>query len=331
MPLKPGASREVIAENIAELRAAGYPQRQAIAIALNAARAHRRKNDERTAETIPPCVAMGGLWLRLKDNLAARARLARRAWQPADSGELIRLYEVNGGRYFLNDATDAPDEGFADRTFSVVWIDLAQPVTDGEFKPCAPFHGNTDSPGCAPLAVAKRISYSLHRDFMKRVAAQVAQLEKQAALYAAAVQDAAIVPDDATIDLDADGAPDATPQAAQELQRLRETRPLKLKSALEDIAKRMAELPPPPADWSALRRSMITDLCYDIVKVRGFWAAETAADVDYAEQTPFKQIGVRCASCVFWQGNGRCALVTAPAGREIAANGYCKLYIGTED
>jgi len=35
MPLKPGKSRQVISENISELMAAGYPQPQAIAIAMS--------------------------------------------------------------------------------------------------------------------------------------------------------------------------------------------------------------------------------------------------------------------------------------------------------
>jgi hypothetical protein len=37
MPLKSGKSRNTIASNIRELRATGYPQRQAVAIALNKA------------------------------------------------------------------------------------------------------------------------------------------------------------------------------------------------------------------------------------------------------------------------------------------------------
>lgn len=327
MPLKPGSSREVISANIAELRAAGYPPKQAIAIALNAARAHRRKEKqdrkdthagEETGETIPPPVAMGELWLRLKDTIAARVRLARRAWLPADSGELIRLYEVSGGTYFNQ---DAPDE-----TFGVTWIDLALPLSEGRFQVCSVLTGNAHSLGCAALSVAKRISRALHEQFMQRVKAQLEQIERQAALYAAAVQEAAIVPDDALVDLDADGVPDASPQAVSDLAKLRETRALK--KALEAIAEQMALLPPPPPDLAEARRTLITDLCYDIVKVRGFWDAQK---IVYTEESPFRQIGVRCASCVFWQGAGRCALVTAPPGKQIGANAYCRMYIGVSE
>src|SRR6266704_1280557 len=38
MPLKPGSSRQVISTNIREMRAAGHPQKQAIAAALRLAR-----------------------------------------------------------------------------------------------------------------------------------------------------------------------------------------------------------------------------------------------------------------------------------------------------
>lgn len=43
MPLKRGASRKTISSNIRELRAAKYPQRQAVAIALHEARRTKRK------------------------------------------------------------------------------------------------------------------------------------------------------------------------------------------------------------------------------------------------------------------------------------------------
>jgi hypothetical protein len=51
MPLKKGKSRKVVSRNISELRHSGYPQKQAIAIALSQAglsyrdkRSHRRRD-----------------------------------------------------------------------------------------------------------------------------------------------------------------------------------------------------------------------------------------------------------------------------------------------
>jgi hypothetical protein len=43
MPLKKGSSKEVVAQNIRELKATGkYPQRQAVAIALSEARRNKK-------------------------------------------------------------------------------------------------------------------------------------------------------------------------------------------------------------------------------------------------------------------------------------------------
>ncbi len=47
MPLKKGRSPKVVSANIRELRAAGKPQRQAVAIALDTARAKRKQNKKR--------------------------------------------------------------------------------------------------------------------------------------------------------------------------------------------------------------------------------------------------------------------------------------------
>ena len=43
MPLKKGVSKKVVGRNIREMRAAGYPQKQAVAAALEAQRKARRR------------------------------------------------------------------------------------------------------------------------------------------------------------------------------------------------------------------------------------------------------------------------------------------------
>ncbi len=43
MPLLPGRSREVVSDNIRELRSSGRPEKQAIAIALSTARRKPKK------------------------------------------------------------------------------------------------------------------------------------------------------------------------------------------------------------------------------------------------------------------------------------------------
>lgn len=322
MPLKPGSTRTAIEANIAELIGAGYPKKQAIAIALRTARADRKTGDP----SVPSIVAYKPRWLRLRDAQRARVRLAKRQWLPCDSGDLIRQYEISEGGYYK---TDMPDSDL----YFVSWVDLGVPTVDGRFVPCSTRNGNAEAIGCVPLALAKRVTGGLHREFIRRVQRAIEQIKAQALVYAAAVERAGIITT-ATIDTDADGKPDASPQDAERLDRLAEARPLKSaivaeteKSADEE---QLAQLPPAPPDLQTMRQNLTVEIAYDIIKTRGFWDA-AEAHIGYTEESPFQSIAVKCASCVFWRGEGRCALVTAEAGKDIAPKGYCRLYIGTSD
>lgn len=46
MPLKKGSSDKVVSENIAELRGSDYPEKQAVAIALNEAGRSKKKKSK---------------------------------------------------------------------------------------------------------------------------------------------------------------------------------------------------------------------------------------------------------------------------------------------
>jgi hypothetical protein len=65
MPLKSGSSREVISDNIRELMRSGYPQKQAVAIAL-------KKAGKSTSESAAPPSPRA---------LAEAARRLRRLWR----------------------------------------------------------------------------------------------------------------------------------------------------------------------------------------------------------------------------------------------------------
>lgn len=47
MPLKKGSSKETVSENISELRHSGYPQKQAIAIAMSEKRRSGKRGKRR--------------------------------------------------------------------------------------------------------------------------------------------------------------------------------------------------------------------------------------------------------------------------------------------
>ncbi len=48
MPLKKGKSKKTVSSNVKKLRGEGYPQRQAVAIAMNTAGKSRRKRRRST-------------------------------------------------------------------------------------------------------------------------------------------------------------------------------------------------------------------------------------------------------------------------------------------
>jgi hypothetical protein len=65
-----------------------------------------------------------------------------------------------------------------------------------------------------------------------------------------------------------------------------------------------------------------------IAKKMGKWSQDTGPDgAHYAEENPFGKDGMKCINCSFFQGGGRCEVVTG----EIKPEAICKLWIIRED
>lgn len=65
-----------------------------------------------------------------------------------------------------------------------------------------------------------------------------------------------------------------------------------------------------------------------IAKKMGKWDQTTGADgAHYAEENPFADEGMKCINCSFFQGGGRCEVVTG----EIKPEAICKLWIIRKD
>lgn len=65
-----------------------------------------------------------------------------------------------------------------------------------------------------------------------------------------------------------------------------------------------------------------------IAKKMGKWSQDTGPDgAHYAEQNPFANKGMKCINCSFFQGGGRCEVVTG----EIKPEAICKLWVIRKD
>jgi hypothetical protein len=65
-----------------------------------------------------------------------------------------------------------------------------------------------------------------------------------------------------------------------------------------------------------------------IAKKMGKWSQDTGPDgAHYAEENPFGKDGMKCINCSFFQGGGRCEVVTG----EIEPEAICKLWIIRKD
>jgi hypothetical protein len=68
---------------------------------------------------------------------------------------------------------------------------------------------------------------------------------------------------------------------------------------------------------------------YELVaKKMGKWDQTTGPDgAHYAEENPFASKGMKCINCSFFQGGGRCEIVTG----EIEPEAICKLWVIRKD
>lgn len=93
MPLRRGYSRKTISANIRELMRSGYPQKQAVAIALKSARKYRRagKKTKKVSKKRAKKLSAGSILHRRKVKILSK-RLKKQGYTKRDAKRLATQY-----------------------------------------------------------------------------------------------------------------------------------------------------------------------------------------------------------------------------------------------
>ena len=216
--------------------------------------------------------------------------------------------------------------------FEERWVDISRPKEGGGFEPCGRADASSGKyPKCVPAAQAARMTPEQIRSAVnrKRRAESTETREGKKPIYVSTdVEKATVnVPTDpalyARVKAEAKAKFDVYPSAYANAWLVREYKKRgggyrKVSKSIDDLSKVAEDL--------AEEEAMLADALVAIATVHGkFNEDETGiwAGYDSPEENDVKDIGVKCANCVLYDGNGVCKIIA----QNVEPEGKCRFAI----
>jgi len=216
--------------------------------------------------------------------------------------------------------------------FEERWVDISRPKEGGGFEPCGRADASSGKyPKCVPAAQAARMTPEQIRSAVnrKRRAESTETREGKKPIYVSTdVEKATVnVPTDpalyARVKAEAKAKFDVYPSAYANAWLVREYKKRgggyrKVSKSIDDLSKVAEDL--------AEEEAMLADALVAIATVHGkFNEDETGiwAGYDSPEENDVRDIGVKCANCVLYDGNGVCKIIA----QNVEPEGKCRFAI----